>query len=346
VNRLRSRLAGLMGRVLLLTFGLACAVAISEAGLFLFLTHPTFLRWAPSGLAANIRYYYMSYDRALLQAQPEASRYDRELFYTLRPGAFHFRNREYDVEVRVNQAGVRDDAASLQAPEIIVLGDSLAMGWGVGQSQSFPEQLARLTGRKVLDAGIASYGTVRERRLLDRLDTSAMKWLVIQYDANDAVENAAFRDQGNVLHVQPRVVYHQTLEQAAQRRRYWPGKATFCIVRHLLGLSGERPPTVFHPVDEAAVFLNALEHAGTTPLDGVQVLVVPINAFDEPVSPFCEEVVQQIGKRDCPSWMRRMIVLDLTGTLRREHYFDLDDHINAAGHRVVAQAIQQALFGR
>jgi len=40
---------------------------------------------------------------------------------------------EFTNEVRVNHLGVRDDEASLVAPDVIVIGDSHAMGWGVDQ---------------------------------------------------------------------------------------------------------------------------------------------------------------------------------------------------------------------
>ena len=53
-----------------------------------------------------------------------------------------------------------------------MLGDSHAMGWGVEQEEALPQVLARKSGRKVLNAAVSSYGTVREMLMLDRLDTS------------------------------------------------------------------------------------------------------------------------------------------------------------------------------
>lgn len=76
------------------------------------------------------RTYHLLYERNMIQYLPECARYDAELGYTLKPGICRFTNREFDVECRINSIGVRDDEASLSSPEIIVVGDSHAMGWG------------------------------------------------------------------------------------------------------------------------------------------------------------------------------------------------------------------------
>jgi hypothetical protein len=50
----------------------------------------------------------------------------------------------------------------------------------------------RPIGLRTLNAGISSYATAREIALLDPLDTSRLKCLVIQYARNDLEENASF----------------------------------------------------------------------------------------------------------------------------------------------------------
>ena len=61
-----------------------------------------------------------------------------------------------------------------------MLGDSHAMGWGVGQGGSAAAGLARKSGRRVLNAAVSSYGTARELSLLDWLDASRLRVLVVQ----------------------------------------------------------------------------------------------------------------------------------------------------------------------
>src|SRR5262245_30955882 len=57
-------------------------------------------------------------------------RYDAGLTYMLKPGRCRFASVEFDTQVNVNSFGLRDDEESLTGPEIIVLGDSNAMGHG------------------------------------------------------------------------------------------------------------------------------------------------------------------------------------------------------------------------
>ncbi|HEY6505513.1 MAG TPA: hypothetical protein VIZ28_16175 [Chitinophagaceae bacterium] len=58
-----------------------------------------------------------------------------------------------------------------------------------------------MTGEKVLNAGMSSYGTARELKNLYRLDTSGLQTLIIQYGRNDEVENEQFvRDNYSLQH--------------------------------------------------------------------------------------------------------------------------------------------------
>ena len=105
-----------------------------------------------------------------------------------RPGPGHtcrVAGREYVVEYTADRAGLRDSDDALSRAEIVVLGDSHGMGWGVQGEQSFPKCLQGITGRRVLHASMSSsYGTAREMTLLERLALPAGT-LVIQCSAID-----------------------------------------------------------------------------------------------------------------------------------------------------------------
>lgn len=82
------------------------------------------------------------------------------------------------VEVTTNSFGMRDDEISLKKPpntyRIVVLGDSITMGWGVPQDKLYPTQLEnRLNTQsldgfppnmryEVLNLGVGNYNTVQE----------------------------------------------------------------------------------------------------------------------------------------------------------------------------------------
>ncbi|HLG40247.1 MAG TPA: hypothetical protein VI461_11285, partial [Chitinophagaceae bacterium] len=173
--------------------GIVLAIFIGLESLFTFwLNHPKYI---PGFMESSYKFYYDSYDRRVIQFERDHAGYDSSLFYKLKQSAvFNYKNREFDNAFITNSLGTRDDENSLLAPEVICLGDSYIMGWGVDQQESVPQQLEKLSGMKVLNAGISSYGTAREMILLNKINTSALTFLIIQYCENDTQENDAYRN--------------------------------------------------------------------------------------------------------------------------------------------------------
>ena len=97
-------------------------------------------------LRDGLRRIYIEEDWSVVQADLDMVEYDPEVTYLLTPTASRHVNREFDTTIRGNSAGLRDDEASLTSPDVIVLGDSYAMGWGVEQEEAFPQALEKKTG--------------------------------------------------------------------------------------------------------------------------------------------------------------------------------------------------------
>ncbi len=216
--------------LLLFFSALLVSLFLFESAFLVFLHHPRLARHLPGKLLHNIRIAYLN-TRTVIQVEPAFSRFDPELGYTLKPGNFEFSNIEFKTDYFVNSLGLRDTEEALHKPDIIVLGDSYAMGWGVNQNEAFPQVLGRKTGRKVLNAAISSYGTAREMILLRRLDTSAMKYLIIQYYDNDHSENIVYFLNRNRL--PPRLVAKRSRhshDNYVAQRRYFFGKFTLCLI--------------------------------------------------------------------------------------------------------------------
>ncbi len=106
---------------------------------------------------------------------------DPVLGYRLKPGArTRFATDEFDTEIRINSAGVRDDEEiGEKAPNerrILILGDSLVLSVQVPFAQTFGELLERrLNSRgspvhyRVINGGVQGYGPVQELLLLRSL---------------------------------------------------------------------------------------------------------------------------------------------------------------------------------
>ena len=318
--------------------GVLVVLAVLELGLALAIRFPP-----PSKLFRDtIDDWYTHWERNIVQYDPACARYDAELTYTLRPGRCRFANREFDVELAVSTLGVRDAEEAGVAPEIVVLGDSFSMGWGVPQDRAFPQVMARLSGRKVMNAGVSSYGTIRELALLRRIDTSALTHIVVQYSANDEPENHFAAQHDGQLEVMSEAEYDRISEDHRRRISYYFGK----YVRRFLPLlathvRGAQRPATTSPDEAGAAemdsFLRALA-AARVDFSRVRVVVFELNGHAR----LDDEFTRRLRTRPHPSNLR---TLDVSSLLSPDDYFFYDDHLNERGHGKIARALLPLLTG-
>ncbi len=293
----------------------------------------------PEGFFGFVRELHLEHERDVLHFDARHAQYDPELFYTLRPGGARFTSREFDTRLEVNSAGLRDDEASLVAPEIIVLGDSYAMGWGVEQQESFPQVLERLSGRSVLNAGVSSYGTAREMILLDRLDTSALAYLIVQYHDSDAAENWLLSARSGDLPISPPEVYRHTVESHANRSSFF-GHYAWLALRRAFSTREGAPSEASGGQRDAKLFLNALTTAGQAPPEGTRLIVLEIA---EAPGDFGRWLRAGARRPSQPAFVRELRLLELEGELGPEHFYTLDDHLRPSGHERIAEAILELM---
>ncbi|MDD5216738.1 MAG: hypothetical protein PHN49_05805 [Candidatus Omnitrophica bacterium] len=330
--------------------------AISESLIWSVLAKPVVLNYLPVPIRDLILEIYFYYDRRTIQYEPASALYDPELGYTLKPGAFTFACREFNNQFRVNRLGLRDDDFSLEAPDVIILGDSVAMGWGVDQDQTFAEILQQKSHLKVLNTAVSSYGTAREMRLLDRLDTSRLKYLIVQYHPNDFRENEEFYIKGNRWPGADPVRYAERQRAYLTAHSYYPGKYTVKLAgmlkRDLLLRWYDRPRSVEpfpvshapDPVTEVKMFLNALIHGSHVDLSRVRVIVIEISPHLFIDDQFVSTLRMHLEKEDVSRYFLDLRVMDLSPVLKDEKYFYLlDDHLNVLGHETVAKVLLQAM---
>jgi len=117
---------------------------------------------------------------------------DNILVYELRPGA---QSRREGVLIKINSDGFRDDEftnnSQQKGKHVVVLGDSVAWGWGVKMSSAFPQLLEK----KLLASGVPitvynlavdGYSTEQELRMLE-LHGMALRpdLIILNYVLND-----------------------------------------------------------------------------------------------------------------------------------------------------------------
>ena len=313
-------------------------VAALELTLAAFLARPQ--RAAGSSfLLERLRRVYAREDWSILQGDPAASRYDPELLYLLRPGTIRFSNREYSTTLEVNQEGLRDDAESLDGPDLIVLGDSYALGWGVEQEESFPQVLERRSGLVVLNAAMPSYGTGRELALLERLDTSRARAVVVQYFLNDYAENRAFSAADSPPAAMRESEFDRWQAQLARRQRYRPLDYLRAALR----------PARFHPeLEEAAaaeIARACLELlARSEALAELPVFFLQIDPWTEPDHNLRAALVEVLESEETfGDLARRLTPIDPGETLGVDDFFILDPHLRPSGHEKIAILLEREL---
>ena len=137
--------------------------------------------------------------REIWQYDQKCSQYDIILLYKPVSGECSFSNPEFDTKINFDQHrrlnGV-DDELNTMDKMIALSGDSLAMGWGVNDDQTFSYHLQKSLKKKVLNLGVSSYGTIREmKRLKSHKYYNQFDTVIIQYNLNDLSENKTLREE-------------------------------------------------------------------------------------------------------------------------------------------------------
>lgn len=331
---------------LLIALSIIVPLLFFEALMGLILHYPSFGNWGSLKIAKQI---YENDYRNIIQFEPAFARYDAELTYTLKPGHFHFSNPEFNVAYEVNRLGLRDSDASLTKPDVIVIGDSEAMGWGVPQTDTYAKYIEQKSRFKVLNAAVSSYGTVREMRLLDRLDLSNAKILIIHYMQNDDIENHFFAKNRNVLRISSQETYEETRQLYRSLKAYYPGKYIRLSLRYGLGMDigphaapkGAPSSIELHDSRER-LFLNAVMHASHADLTRMQIVVLNTDAD----ATFSMRLREEIQKGDYPPHIKKIKVLHPVPKMDRQCFFTLDEHMRVKGHAVVADELFFLLTSR
>jgi hypothetical protein len=323
------------------------ATVLVETVLVVMLHVPRLTALTPTPLRRLVQQVYRHFNRSLIQFDPHCARYDAGVSYTLQPGTCTFENIEFRNTYRINKAGLRADDASLDGPDVIVVGDSHAMGWGVEQDEALPQLLARKTGLKVLNAAVSSYGTAREMLMLNRLDISRLRVLVVQYSDNDLLENRAFERAGGRLPIMSEAQYRGIVQHYAAQRSYYPGKYLYRLFMKITRLEQPEPDQTrmepASPTEEAEAFVNVLIRAAGARLDPVQIVVFEINEQIRPARPFIAALDSVKRRGQYPEFIRRLKTVDVAPLLDPGDFYVLDDHMNRRGQEAVAEALVVAI---
>lgn len=334
---------------LLATGIIVLIVTVGELFSVSWVNHPDRI---PKSLLQGYRLLYAHNLTNVIQIIPECSEYDSAFYYNLKPNNnCTFTNVEFSNPYTTNSKGFRDDDSALSQPEVICLGDSYIMGWGVNQNETVPAVLEAGTGKKVLNAGMSSFGTAREVKRLKTLDTTAMKYLVVQYCPNDNEENKAAIDHGGILPISSEASYDSLKFKSDWNKKYFPGKYFIIATQHLLkekikSMLGKPPSIIGLPVEparDAKMFLDLMKAAPVN-YQKTKVIVWEAVELAHVNHLFVNEVnklLQQPGYKEF--FAGNLVTVDLTGKLDKSDYYIFDGHLRASGHQKIAAAIAKEI---
>ena len=293
-----------------------------------------------TSIIIRYRNFYEGMLRSVPVYQNALGRYDDKLFYTLKPGKGINSNIEFSNEYNINSQGLRDDESSLDFPEIIVLGDSHTMGWGVNQDETYANLLEKQTGKKVLNAGIVSYGTAREFLMLKRLQLDSCKLLVIQYCTNDASENKEFVENDFKLDISSEKVYKSACWEDFLHRNYYPFKFLFEGTAHqikkLLFESKYANKTKISIEEQAYNFFKIMDEIQKT-YKG-EVLIFNLESHQTR-----DDVFKEFAKRLNQIGLENFHVLNMSLAISHTGYYVIDGHPNKKGHLQIATFIESKM---
>jgi hypothetical protein len=188
---------------------------------------------------------------------------------------------------------------------------------------------------------------VREMMMLDRLDTSGLRALIVQYSDNDLLENRAFREGGDHLSIMSEAQYQEIVRHYASQQSYYPGKYLYRLFMKVSRLEEPEPDQMkmdpAPPAEEAELFVNALTHAPRTSLEHVQIVVFEISEQIRPARPFVAALDAAKQEARHPEFVRRLKTIDVAPLLTSGDFYVLDDHMNSRGHEKVASALAATL---
>jgi len=261
---------------------------------------------------------------------------------------------DFDVTVRFNRHGLRDDkdVAEAAPDDIVVVGDSVAWGWGIEEGQRFSDVLATLTGRRVFNLAaptdIAGYRDLLDlaRGLGARIESVvlavSMETDLKDYDAPERPigqddtrwEWRAWLERRSAAYLMLATVAHQTPPLKAV------AVALGVITPNLEGIPRQA-------YSDAMVVSSARRVAALARRQSLFVVLIPSRALwvgDR------RDVEDRIHRAFLAALAREGIdAIDLRPLLEAggaplSYHFAQDGHWNSRGHRLAAEAIARRLM--
>ena len=278
--------------------------------------------------------YFKGGYRNIWQNKKECVNFDNRLLYVPKIGTCNFKNLEFDTKLTFDEISrVNQSYSKLQNKQnnaIAVLGDSLAMGWGVNDDETYSAILEKNINKKVFNQGVSSYGTIRQVKKFkisgidDKIET-----VIVHYNLNDLDENQKLDINKLYKNESSNLIFETQDMHTKWLLRQWKRsfRVVFNEIKKLLpnnNLSKIKVNLNIHLQKAEDILYKNLN------LKNKRVIIL-----------FIQEpnmiLTNQLKKSSRKNIEYLIIKLD------KKNFFIIDDHINKFGHQEVAKRIEDIL---
>lgn len=293
----------------------------------------------PETLRPAFRAYYNDFEKKDIRFEP-CTVYDSTVGPRIIPGLrFAFGNIEYRNQYNMNRESFRENEEDLFGPPVICVGNTQTIGCGVENDETYSQQLELLTGKKVVNAGSIYSGTSEQLKELDRIDTSVLEFLVIQYSPREP-DAAVFdfrRDTASDVIAQSFALNRKQYQWA---KEYFPGKYAVSIMINWIRsfFQPEQMPLSRDEMNNRATqFLRKIAMLKGVPK--YQIIIVSIDKFASPEPSFKTAIDSILNQQEFAGLKSQVRTVDLSGVLAQEDFYMLDDHLKVSGHKKIAEQL-------
>ncbi len=328
--------------------------------------------------------------------EPQFWQYDPLLGWAKAPGAEgRFFGYEYQVEIKFNSKGLRDEEVPYEKPEdeyrALALGDSFTAGLEIEQDEVWTEvledSLASKGKAQVINAGTRGYGTDQEYLFLKNEGVKYdLDVVIVAFYVNDPLDNNRAYHTGRT-YAKPRFVLQEgkllltnvppprmPIDPARSIKRWLRYSYLYRFLEEMFfKVSYREIPDFIYTYSR--VYPSALEESwqvteaivaamkDLTDSVGAGLLFIYVPNKVQVYQEQWDKAVGNYGLEaedydlDKPNRLlgeicerHEVVYIDLGPALRREvaqggnPYYTIDDHWNAAGHRLTAQIIYDRLL--
>jgi lysophospholipase L1-like esterase len=263
-----------------------------------------------------------------------------------------FRGTFGSVEIATNELGLRERPLQPHVPgekRILVLGDSVAFGWGVKVEDAFPSRLEagfRQSGAAAVEAvnsGVPGYNTTQELRFLqtygDRLQPDLVLLLYVDNDI-DAIDPAR---------VHMGILADPRKDPLGAIDYFLSTSHLYFMMRHLIPLAVGAARVSLAERRQSAGWRESMQSLDEMARDcrarGVPLAVFHFRMLDDPISHGLNDAIEDRAEADgfylCDTlpWFAGRNIRRLTNSF-------IDTHPNAEGHRILAEGMAHFLLTR